>query len=224
MAGRNWTVDEHPQRDALITAIVEGKSSLRTIAKQFDINHVCVSRYLNERLSTQAAAVAQQRAESEGSALIDKLLERDKRVEKMLDACDKYLQDPNNPGEYDLFPRAWEIDVTYRTVEDSTGHMITRKESLQSLIDKMDGQGYQPWEIKYRHADPRKLLLEASRDLRATLELQAKLAGKLADVTINMTFNQYWTKIKAIIMDATKGHPEVRAAIIAKMEEGQDGQ
>lgn len=223
MAGRAWTVETHPDRDNLITAIVEGKTSLRAIERQFDISHDCVRRYLNDRLMDKAAAVIQQKDKEEGDALINELVARDQRIEKLLDACDKYLQDPNNPDCYDLFPRAWEIDVTYRTVEDSTGHMITRKESMQSLIDKMDGQGYQPWEIKYRHADPRKLLLEASLALKSTMELRAKLMGKLAEQTINITLNQYWAKMKAIIIKATETAPEVRAAIIEALEEGHDG-
>ena len=37
-----------------------------------------------------------------------------------------------------------------------------------------------------------------------------------------MTFNQYWAKFKQVIFRATEGAPEVRARIVAEMEEEQD--
>lgn len=237
MAGRSWTIETHPQRDAIVAELVEGKSSLRNIAKRYDMDASCVSRYLNDRLMDKAAAVIQQKDKEEGDALINELVARDRRIEKLLDACDKYLQDADNPEEYDLFPRAWEMDVTYRTMDDTAddagedqsgkqrrpAKLVMKKESLQRILDRMDRSGYEPWEIKYRHADPRKLLLEASLALKATMELRAKLMGKLAEQTINITLNQYWAKMKAIIIKATESAPEVRAAIIEALEEGQDG-
>lgn len=223
MAGRNWAIEEHPQRETIIQDIIKGDKSLRSISKQYDINIASVCRYLSEKLTDKAAKVLAARDEKHGTDFIAEALQQDERVQKLLDACDRYLTDPADPSRYELGPRAWEIDIVYRTVEPDTDKMITRKESLQALLDKIDNAGYQPWEVRMKQADPRKLLLEASNNLRSTLELRAKLAGKLIEnqTTVNVNLNQYWVKFKQIIFDATEKHPEVRARIIQGME-GED--
>lgn len=220
MAGRNWRIDEHPQREVIIQDIIKGNKSLRNIAKQYDMNVASVSRYLSEKLLDKAAKSLAARDEKHGTDFIAEALQQDERVQKLLDACDDYLRDPEDPSRYELGPRSWEIDIVYRTVEPDTDKMITRKESLQALLDKIDQAGYQPWEVRMKQADPRKLLLEASNNLRATLELRAKLAGKLIEnqTNINVNLNQYWVQFKQIILDATEKAPEVRARIIQAME------
>lgn len=223
MAGRNWAIEEHPERETIIQDIIKGEKSLRNISKQYDINVASVSRYLSEKLAGKAAKVLAERDAAHGTDFVAETLQQDERVQKLLDACDRYLTDPEDPSRYELGPRAWEIDIVYRTVEPDTDKMITRKESLQALLDKLDAQGYQPWEVRMKQADPRKLLLEAATVLRSTLELRAKLAGKLIEnqTTVNVNLNQYWVKFKQIIFDATDKHPEIRARIIQGME-GED--
>lgn len=223
MAGRKWTIDTHPERETIIKEIIKGDRSLRDISRQYDITPSSVHRYLTEKLADRAAKVVAERDAAHGTDFVAETLQQDERVQKLLDACDRYLTDPADPSRYELGPRAWEIDIVYRTVEPDTDKMITRKESLQALLDKLDAQGYQPWEVRMKQADPRKLLLEAATVLRATLELRAKLAGKLIEnqTTVNVNLNQYWVKFKQIIFDATDKHPEIRARIIQGME-GED--
>ncbi|MBU1081629.1 MAG: hypothetical protein KKB59_14195 [Spirochaetes bacterium] len=225
MPGRKWTVEEHPQKQKIIKAIIAGKQSLRDIGRQYDITVSSVSRYLNDKLMEKAAAVILEQDKEAGKTLIDELIERDKRVEKLFDACERYLQDPTNPNEYDLFPRAWEINVQYRTQEEGEKKPTYHKEALQTILERMEDKGMSPVELKYRHADPRKLLLEAANCLKGTMELRAKLAGKLVEGGVTVNINQTFTAIKAIIVKATEGYPQVRAKMVeelAKME-GEDG-
>lgn len=222
MPGRQWTVETHPEREAIIAAMIDGKSSLRAIAGRYDVPKECLSRYLSERLSEKAAAVRAEQDKAEGQAVLDRLEAVRSRMQKLYDACDEYLRDPDNPDKYYLGPHADEIDVTYRTVEPDTDKMITRKESLQSLIRKLDEQAYTPWEIRFKQADPRRLIIDTANALCRELELVAKIEGAIKDTVINVTFNQYWARFKQIIIAATEGYPEVRARIVAKMEEEQD--
>ena len=209
--GPKYSVDTHPQRDKIIKAICSGRQSLRDIAGQYDIKRSSVSRYLNDKLTEKAAAVIKAQDDKAGKTLIDELLERDRRVEKLFDACERYLRDTVNPEEYDLGPRAWEIDVQYQV--ETEGKPRYEKASLQSIIDRMNERGMVPIEFRYKHADPRKLLLEAANSLKGTMELRAKLAGKLIEGGVNVTVNQNFTTIKALILDATEGYPEVRNRI-----------
>ena len=222
MPGRQWTVEQAEDRDAIISALIDGKKSLRYIARQYDIDPACLSRYLSERLGEKAAMVRAEQGKAEGQAILDRLETVRARMEKLYDACDEYLQDPADPNRYELGPRAWEMDIVYRTVEDDTGRMITRKESLQALLDKLDNQGYQPWEVRMKQADPRRLIIDTHNALCKELELMAKIEGAIKDTVVNVTFNQYWAKFKQVIFRATEGAPEVRARIVAEMEEEQD--
>lgn len=140
------------------------------------------------------------------------------RMRKLYDACDDYLKDPANPDRYELGPRAWEIDIVYRTVEPDTDKMITRKESLDTLLLKLDEHGYQPWEVRMKHADPRKLIVETAGAITRQLELMAKIEGSIQDTVVNVTLDQKFLVLKQIIMDATKEAPQVRLKIAEALE------
>lgn len=217
MPGRAWTVDNHPDRDKIVAAVIEGRSSLRTIARQYDIDPACVSRYLSDRLAPAAAAVQAERGKAEGEAVLARLEAIMAKMDKLLTACDEYLQDPDNPERYELGPRSWEIDIVYRTVEGDTDKMINRKESLQTLLEKIDAEGYQPWEVRFKQADPRKLIVDTATALTRQLEVMAKIQGAIKDTVINVNLNQYWARMKAIIIQATQDSPEVRDAIIRQI-------
>lgn len=217
MPGRRWSVEEHPKKAQIIKAICAGKQSLRDIARQYDITKDSVSRYLNEKLMDKAAAVIKERDRNDGQTLIDELLARDKRVEKLFDACERYLQDASNPDEYNLFPRAWEFDVQYRVIDDE-GKARYEKASMQTLIDRLEENGMITTEFRYKYADPRKLLLNTANTLKGTMELRAKLAGRLVEGGMSVTINQNYLSFKAIILKATEGHPDVRAKIVEELE------
>jgi len=216
-SGRRWSVEEHPKKAQIIKALVKGEESFRIIAARFDITPSSVRRYLNGRLLDKAVAVLKERDHADGKSLIDELVERDKRVEKLFDACERYLQDASNPDEYNLFPRAWEFDVQYRVV-DKEGKTRYEKASMQTLIDRLEANGMITTEFRYKHADPRKLLLDTANTLKGTMELRAKLAGKLIEGGVNVTINQTYLSFKAIILKATEGHPDVRAKIVEELE------
>jgi len=213
--GRKWSIDEHPQKTKIIKDMCAGKESMRSIAKRYDINIASVSRYLSEKLTANAAAVIKAQDDKAGKTLIDELLERDKRVEKLFDACERYLRDTANPDEYDLGPRAWEIDVQYQV--ETEGKPRYEKAALQTIIDRMNERGIVPIEFRYKHADPRKLLLEAANSLKGTMELRAKLAGKLVEGT-TVNISQNFIDLKALIIGATEGYPDVRKKIAEALE------
>ena len=218
MPGRRWTIDTHPDRAKIIKAICAGKDSMRGIAKHYDISASNVTRYLEERLSEKAALARAHQDREEGQAVLDQLREVMGRMKKLYDACDDYLKDPENPDRYELGPRSWEVDIVYRTVEEDTGHMITRKEGLQAILDKLDQRGYQPWEVRMKQADPRRLIVETAGALTRQLELMAKIEGAIAETTINVNISEKFLAIKAVLVKATAGHPEVMERIVEELE------
>lgn len=223
MPGRRWTIEDHPDRKKIIKAICEGKDSLRSIARRFDINQSNVMRYVEVKLSEKVAAAQNAQDKEEGQAVVDQLRDVMGRMRKLYDACDEYLLDPADPGRYELGPRAWEIDIVYRAVEAETDKMITRKESLQALLEKIDAEGYQPWEVRMKHADPRRLIVETAGALTRQLELMAKIEGAIQDTVVNVTVNQKFLDFKAILVRTTEGYPEVRERIARELEKMEAG-
>jgi hypothetical protein len=220
--GRKYTVETHPERDKIIKAICKGDQTFRAIAGQYGISKSTITSYVNGKFYQKVVAEAAKRDEKIGQSFLSRIEQVMHRMQKLYDACDEYLTDPNNPEKYDLTPRACEIDVKYRTVEPDTDKMITRTEGLQTLLEKLDGQGYQPWEIKMKVADPRKLIIETAKAITPQLELMAKIEG-LVKENVSVSINQYWIDIKAIILKATEKHPEVREKIVKELEKSDQG-
>jgi hypothetical protein len=218
--GRKYTVDTHPQRDKIVRAIIQGEASLRVIAGQFGLPRSAVSRYLKDRLAPQAAAVMAREEAGNGAALLDRLEAVMARMQKLYDACDEYLRDPNDPERYDLGPRAWDIDVTYRTAEPGAGRMVTRRKSLDFLLLSLGEKGYEPLEVRFRQADPRRLIIDTAAVLGKHLELLARIRGEAKDQAVtNVTVNQWFIDMQEIIVHCTAEYPEVRAAIISRIKE-----
>lgn len=222
MAGPKYSVDCHPDRKKIIRDITKGELSYRDIAVRYGISKSAISRYLNEKLVTKAAKVAAQQDEEEGTNLLSRIETVMKRMQKLYDACDEYLSDPENPETYTLMPHAHELEIIYTTQVKGEKKMVTKlhKENLKNLIDRLlstvDGDLI---ELKYRHADPRKLIIETASTMTRQLELIGKIMGKVKDTQItNVNVNQYIIDIHMIIVKALAKYPEARDRLIKELE------
>jgi len=178
--GRRWTVDTHPERENIIAAMVKGEQSLRNIAKQFDLTNACITRYMNDKLTAQAAAVMAEDAEKNGSALLDRITKVMTRMQKLYDACDEYLQHPDDPNRYELGPKAWEIDVAYRIPDPKNRkNHITGHDTLNNLLAKCEAANIRTTSIRFRHSDPRKLIIDTANALSKQLELIGRIQGEV---------------------------------------------
>lgn len=226
-------IDIHPDKKEIIARILKGES-LAAIERAYGLGKGVAWKYVQEVLAERVQEVMVK----QGDDLEAQLRRIMAPVEKLVRACDEYLQDPNNPDKYDLNPRSWEIDITYRTWDDSAddegetlagkqrrpARPIMRKESLQRILERMDECRLEPWEVKYKYADPRKLLIEASNSLRSALEVIAKILGKIKEPGGeggSVTINQYVVNVRALIVKALDKYPEARAAVIEELSRGQ---
>ena len=111
-------------------------------------------------------------------------------IQKMLRACDRYLADPSDPGEYYLGPRGEDIEVMYAVKVNN--QWVTKKRLLSEIMG-MIGEEYPDWtiiKIGWKHADPRKLLFDATGQIKAFAETAAKLSGQISDVNININIHE----------------------------------
>lgn len=211
---RHSTIDEHPRRDDIIRDIVGGKS-IRAVGEEYGVSRAAVSRFKN---SMHERALVDPKIESElkflenNHSIIEELSGAMQSSKKMLRACDRFLQDPDDPDEYNLAPRAHEMMVVY-TVPGPRGP-VKKKATLQDLLDQIHGQeGRNAVEVKYKTADPRKLVLETAEAITRHLDLASKIAAAINESNNRLADEQELGKLREIILKATEKHPEAREAI-----------
>ena len=167
-------------------------------------------RFLKARLGPQIARVRAEEQVRDGETAVKQINKVMVRVQKMYDACHEYLQDPEDPDKYYLGPRGDEIDIAILEY-DKDDKPIRKKRSLQTIIDEINGSdGRTVTEWHYKHADPRRLLLETAKVLNTQLELLARISGELKNINVSIIGTPVWIQIQQIILDATKEHPEIR--------------
>jgi hypothetical protein len=223
LMGRRASVDTHPQREAIIKALIGGKTSYRIIAERFNIPFSCIHGYMKERLLPVVAKAKEKQDEKEGDAFLRRIETTMVRVQKMYDACDEWLTDPDTPSKYTLSERSDEILVIYTEIEpmgDGEPRAVRKKDSLESLLKRIeDGSTRTVMGCDSRRSDPRKLILETALVLNKQLELLAKIQGLVKD-NLNVTINaeSIYTNIVQVISNATKEFPDIRERIIGELE------
>lgn len=93
MAGRNYAIDRHPQRDEIREAILRGES-FRSISKQFGITDSCVLRYVEGSLKKDLSIyIARQKEKDLNSieGLVQRLNYLADICKKVIDRCMSYL-------------------------------------------------------------------------------------------------------------------------------------
>ena len=96
-------------------------------------------------------------------------------------------------------------------MDDSENRGVMKRDKLDVILaNKGKGRAVS---VHYRHADPRKLILDTAKVLTIQLELLARISGEIKDVTINIINTPVWIQLQQIILDATKDRPEVRKQI-----------
>lgn len=214
---RRWSIDEHPKKKQIIKAICEGKESLRSIAAQYELSLSAARRYIEERISEKVTAAKAEQDKADGKAVLEQLESVMVRMRKLYDACDEWLQDPENPEKYILDPRGDEMMIQYLKYDDND-KPIRGKASLQELLDTVEAGGFLPTGTRYMGIDPRKLIIDTADSLTKQLTLLAKIEGAVKDTVINVTINEKYLALKAIIIQATNGHPDVQAKIAELIE------
>jgi len=190
-SGRRWEVDAHPERERIIQALIKGDRSFRSIAKQFGLSAAAITRYMHGKLTVQASAVLTEDADKNGRALLQRVEKIVRRMQKLYDACDEYLQHPEDPEKYELGPKAWEIDVTYRAPDPrNRTKTIAGHDTLNNLLERLETRKIKPVSIRFRFSDPRKLIIETAGVLSKQLELIGRIQGQVqvfgGDTVVNV--------------------------------------
>jgi hypothetical protein len=141
-------------------------------------------------------------------------------VDKLFDACDRFLADPSNPGQYDLNPRAHELEVTYLEVvgvrSDGTQIVVPKKSLLSELLPRFEEKAdTSVLGVRWKVTDPRRLVLEAARRLEGQQRWLAELVDKAkGERGADLLRSAEWRAVRAKIVEAVQGCERCRNRIV----------
>lgn len=244
--GQRCKVCAHPAVDEIDVALASGEVSNRAIARQYGLQKDSVRRHRNSHLAERVARAqaelarlprqaddqvdrpmveaveAKRRSDSNVLEVLD---EQIGRLRRMSMACDQWLQDPRDPSQYYLGPRASEIDCLWEELDDE-GNLVARHvEELQELKSEIEGHVHAPVILKdTRRSDPRKLLIETVRAMGPQLTILAKMLGELKDFELQaVIMAPQYEAFQLLVLRTLEPFPEAHEALSAALEEIDDG-
>jgi len=211
---RTSIIETHPKKRDIVRALTDPSQSFRQISKRFGIDTTALYRYKKNHLMEKAAKRIQASDLKEADFLYDVLSDLFDKETRLLDACHEYLSHPSFEGRYFLGPRTEEVEVIY--TEKQGEKTIRRIESLYNLVDQVMAEGKQLLNVRWKVADPRKLLLQTAETMNKHLELLGKIMGQITATSITIN-NPMVVQLQNIVVEATKKNPEVRQEIAQRI-------
>lgn len=163
------------------------------IARRHGVSRAAISQRVKQlNLTTTSAAVApgeSRRFVRHSIDVMEQLSLNVTRANQLMDACDEWLRDAEDPTKYDIGPRGSEITVTYYVESEGGKKREARKEPLDLLLSKLErfAQIAGPTtcaeigRVEYRHADPRELILKTQQETRQTVGMVIEAMQKVLE-------------------------------------------
>ena len=226
MGRAKYSVEEHPQYDAIVKELIKQTPYLQISKKYGGLTVPSIRNFAKDKLS-HAIASKQLDKWDDTSAYFTSYLERLMAMtEKLLMACDEWLTDPKNTNKYTLADRAEELTVCYTCLEDTGKEdkyglpiykTVKHSDNMQSMINQVLSDKNEP-ELNYVHTkrtDCRELLLKVQAQCQSQLEMMAKLTGDMKDIAVSVDVNGVIIPalVKAIVIN-TQGQPEIQQNIL----------
>ena len=211
-------VCDHRSRSAIDRVLVARREGFRQIAARHRLSVGSLYHYYAEHLPAELLRAEANRATVASIDVMGELQACMARVQLLADACDAWLRDPEDPTRYDIGPRSEDVKVTYWAV-GRNGKPVRKKRKLSLLLKDLHRIVREFEVVEVKHADPRTLFLKAAEQLRAQLELVAKLVGKLRDgATVNVFLSPEWQAAQRAILDVLTPHPKLRVQVAEALE------
>lgn len=213
---RVCTVCTHPQREVIDRALVTGEP-VPAVAARYDLGRRSVQRHKDTHLPASLTQAHDAAEVASADSIMAELRGVMARVQKLFDACDRWLRDPENPDQYDVGPRSDDVRVLYAEVVN--GKTVRKRARLSALLERVEkGAGVTIEKGEYRHADPRELILKTAAQTQSSLELLAKLLGELDErPQLNVLVSPEWHQVRTVMLAALQPYPDARAAVALQL-------
>ena len=223
--GRKTKVELHPKRLQIEKELAEGVA-IRSISRNYGISQQALIGYRRNRLPERVVKAVERRNITDAQQLFEVILKAVQRMEKLSDACDGFLQDPDNPGEYYMGPRAHELKVIYLekvVIHTKAGDRVKwekRTAKLQNLLDKIQGDGEKRViAVQSSDMDPRFLLVKSSEALTKSMDTLVNAWKAIDQGRSSFVGTDSWQKVVSVILKATEQHPQIRREIADGLSE-----
>lgn len=205
----------HPDRAAIDRALA-AREPLGPLAARYGLSRSSLARHAEAHIP-EAVARAVVAVGNAAALDITPELARDRaHITLMMEACDRWLRDPEDPTRYDVGLRSDDVDVIYR--ERDGERWIRKRAKLSRLLRMVEGEDIQVDRGETKSADVRLLILKTIAASRDWVELVARIEGKIRDeVNLNVIASPEWARIQDRIVAALAGFPEARLAVAAAL-------
>lgn len=181
------SINSRPDRKAIVRDLVKQVPYATIVEKYPGVTQSQLQTFMKNSFGKEIAEKQLEERDHSAEAFLKEIDKLQGYCQKMLDACDEFLTDPNRPTKYTLAPHAREIDVVYTTEEPTNRpgktKTVSHRRSLQELLDKVEsGIEMDPVRVTWKVADPRNLILESVKTIDKLLETMARISGQMTDI------------------------------------------
>ena len=211
-----FSIDHHPNKNQIIRDIASGMYSDEVIAQRYGLkDRKAVERYRKTVLPEIIRLSSYRDSESLLAAITQNIV----RVDKMLEALEKWAVDPEDQNVFAMDPRADEISVIYtKLVEVTPGkiRMMRVKENLQDVIDRVfsESERESGMRLETHKADQRIVLLKAMSTMGKNLELLINARDALLKKDSDDSYRASLEELLEIIQKALRPYPEAMEALL----------
>ena len=219
--GRKTVVEVHPKRLEIEKELGEGLA-IRSISRKYGISQQALIGYKRNRLPDRVVKAVEKRNITDAQQLFEVILKAVQRMEKLSDACDKWLEDPDKAGEYFMGPRAGEVTIVYQEMvekHNKDGEVVKvtwekHKAKLQDLLNRLQEVGvHRVVSISSPETDPRILLVKSSEVLTKQMETLVNAWKSVDQGRSSFIGTPAWDQVVSVILKATERDPQMRREI-----------
>ncbi len=216
-----------PAKQKEVIDMIASGATYTAIAKKLGCTVSSAQGYIFRNLMPLVCRDLTKREEEGARKILARVERIAGRCEKMSDALDLWLTDPDNPERYTMDPRTDELKcICTLQGTDSNGKPISRTATipLNELMSQLEFTEYRglsviPEHLVWKNTDPRKLMLDTARALKELLELLAKITGELKEsVDVHVDVRTQLSSIVQVINAELEDEPEKKQRIVEAID------
>jgi len=191
----------HPDRvniDRELVSRWRTSGSFRNIAQRYGLHYRSIYRHFCEHIAPAIWEAEERRKGRTVEGIVRIIHEEIHEVRRLRKACTRWLQDPDDPNQLTVDPRADDVRVVYYDPSelDLSGKPVKRHEDLNRILARMADSELLPVSWTVKHPDPASTLTKAASSLEGLAGLFLRKEGALID-RLQVGANESRTKVLA---------------------------
>lgn len=214
---RRNTVEQHPQREAIISAVLNGQA-YRDISGQYGVSKSAIGRFVENELDK----LFLQARKGDRRDLIDLVIENAmlsaKSLRNLLQACSVVLEDPEEPERYDLVTYSDSVVVA---MDDQSNPGAHRRMKLSEVIRSLEEATESSIEVvSVDRQDPARTMISAANTVVRQLAVVSRI-NQIAlhreqdrKTRVSVVESEVWKRMANAIAAALDTCPDARQEMI----------